>query len=156
MAKFKFKLQSVLRFREQVENNIKNEFGIAVQKLEREKAELRRLNFARDRHIFEFNQKSEKAKVRDLIEYNNYISFLNSKINHQKDVVNCALNNVDKIRDKLTIAVKKRKILEKLKEKKLEEFLYDLSKEEYGLTDEITSYKQSINIAGETNKNAKE
>lgn len=146
MAKFKFKLQSVLRLREQIEDNLKNELGKAVQKLEKEKAELRRLNFIRDKHILEFNQKSEKAKVNELIEYNKFLSFMNVRINRQKELVNYALKNVDKIRDELIIAVKKRKIIEKLKERAYKKHLYEETKKVFALTDEITSYNYSNNV----------
>ncbi len=149
MAKFKFQLQTVLNIKNQQEDNLKNELGKAVQKLEKEKSELHRLNFVKDRHIMEFNEKSRKTTVEKLKEYNAYISLLTSKIKRQKENVNYASQNVDKVREELIKAVKERKILDKLKEKKYEEYMLESSREELKSNDEVVSYKYYDNDTGD-------
>ena len=79
MAKFNFKLQTLLNVKSQMEDNLKNELGKAIHKLEEEKAKLRRLEFEKNRYIMEFNEKSRKTTVNNLIKFNNYISFLAAK-----------------------------------------------------------------------------
>ncbi|NTV90596.1 MAG: flagellar export protein FliJ [Clostridiales bacterium] len=149
MAKFTFQLQTVLNIKNQQEDNLKNELGKAVQKLEKEKAELHRLNFAKDRMIMEFNEKSRKTTVEKLKEYNAYISLLGTRIKRQKENVNKASQNVDKVREELIQAVKERKILEKLKEKKYEEYLVEANREELKVNDEVVSYKYFDNDTGD-------
>jgi flagellar FliJ protein len=151
MAKFKFQLQTLLNIRNQQEENLKNELGKAVQRLEKEKAELHRLNFSKDRLIMEFNEKSRKTTVERLKEYNAYISVLSEKIKYQKENVNSASKNVDKVREELIKAVKDRKILDKLKEKKYDEYLIEENREELKSTDETASYKHFENDTGDVN-----
>ncbi|OGO80406.1 MAG: flagellar export protein FliJ, partial [Clostridiales bacterium GWC2_40_7] len=130
MAKFIFKLQTLLKVKIQMEDNLKNDLGKAIQKFEEEKAKLRRLEFEKSRYIMEFNEKSRKTTVNNLIKFNNYISFLAVKILNQKENINLASRNVDKIREELIKIVKEREILDKLKEKKYGVFQKELLKDE--------------------------
>ncbi len=149
MAKFIFKLQSVLNLRKQKEDNIKNELGIAIQRLEQEKRRLSELENTLDATVREFNEKTRKTTVHELIEYNEYLSLLNSRIKSQKDNVNNAAQYVDKVREELVKAVKDRKILEKLKERHYEEFLLKQKKLEQKTNDEIVSYNYNESSAGD-------
>ena len=151
MAKFIFKLQTLLKVKIQMEDNLKNDLGKAIQKFEEEKAKLRRLEFEKSRYIMEFNEKSRKTTVNNLIKFNNYISFLAVKILNQKENINLASRNVDKIREELIKIVKERKILDKLKEKKYGVFQKELLKDEQRLNDEIVSFKQIHRHTGEDN-----
>ena len=151
MAKFIFKLQTLLKVKIQMEDNLKNDLGKAIQKLEEEKAKLRRLEFEKSRYIMEFNEKSRKTTVNNLIKFNNYISFLAVKILNQKENINLASRNVDKIREELIKIVKEREILDKLKEKKYGVFQKELLKDEQRLNDEIVSFKQIHRHTGEDN-----
>ncbi len=149
MAKFHFRLQSVLNVKTQQEDNLKNELGKAIQKLEAEKRILSSLERASLELTAEFNEKARKSTVHKLIEYNGYLSLLTSKIKLQKENVNQAALNVDKVREELVKAVKERKILDRFKEKRLEEFRLEQNKLEQKTNDEIVSYKQSGSSAGE-------
>lgn len=149
MAKFSFRLQSVLNVKLQREDNLKNELGKAIQRLEEEKARLAELEKSLGDTVAEFNEKAKKTTVHKLIEFNEYLSLLNSRIKQQKENVNCAALNVDKIREELLKAVKERKILEKLKEKKHDEFLLEQKKLEQQTNDEIVSYKHKDGNAGD-------
>lgn len=149
MAKFIFKLQSVLNLRKQKEDNIKNELGIAIQRLEQEKRRLSELENTLDATVREFNEKTRKTTVHELIEYNEYLSLLNSRIKSQKDNVNNAAQYVDKVREELVKAVKDRKMLEKLKERHYEEFLLEQKKLEQKTNDEIVSYNYNESSAGD-------
>ena len=149
MAQFSFRLQSVLKVKIQQEDNLKNELGKAIRKLESEKLKLARLKTALDDLVAEFNEKTKKTTVHKLIEYNEYLSLLTSKIKFQKENVNCAALNVDKIREELVKAVKERKILDKFKEKKLEEYLLEQKKLEQKTNDEIVSYNHKDSSPGD-------
>jgi len=149
MAKFIFKLQSVLNLKKQNEDSKKNELGKAIQRLEAEKQKLAALEDTLENTVKEFNEKTKKATVHELIEYNEYLSLLNSRIKVQKENVNNAALNVDKVREELIFAVKERKILDKLKEKQHEEFLTEQKKLEQKTNDEIVSYNHNDNSSGD-------
>ena len=149
MAKFNFRLQAVLNVKTQQENNLKNELGKAIQKLETEKQKLVVLENALNDLDTEFNEKTKKATVKKLIEYNDYRSLLTAKIKLQKERVNCEAQNVDKVREELVKAVKERKILDKLKEKKKEEYLLEQKQLEQKTNDEIVSYNHNESRPGD-------
>ncbi len=149
MARFTFKLQPVLKLKEQQEESKKNELGKAIQVLEAEKRKLAGLEDSLSAAVREFNEKTKKTTVHKLIEFNEYISVLNSRIKSQKENVNNAALYVDKVREELLEAVKERKILEKLKEKKYEEYLIEQKRLEQKTNDEIVSYKQNESSAGD-------
>ncbi len=151
MPKFNFKLQTLLKVKNQMEDNLKNDLGKAVHKLEGEKVKLRRLEFEKNRNILDFNEKSKKTAVHNLIKFNHYLSFLAVKIQDQKENINFASRNVDKIREELIKIVKEREILDKLKEKDYDFFLKEQLKDEQRLNDEIVSFKQIHRYAGEEN-----
>lgn len=143
MASFSFRLQPVLNIRIQTEDNLKNELGKAIQQLEAEKRKLSELENELDGLVDEFNKKTKKTTVRKLIEVKEYLSLLDSKIKRQKENVNSAMLNVDKIREELLKAVKERKILEKLRDRKYEEYLLEQKRLEQKTNDEIVSYNRN-------------
>ncbi len=143
MASFSFRLQPVLNIRIQTEDNLKNELGKAIQLLEAEKRKHSELESELDGLVNEFNKKTKKTTVRKLIEVKEYLSLLDSKIKRQKENVNSAMLNVDKIREELVKAVKDRKILEKLRDRKYEEYLLEQKRLEQKTNDEIVSYNRN-------------
>lgn len=149
MAKFNFRLQPLLNVKSHQEDNIKNELGKAIGKLEKEKAILSDLECKEEKLIREFNEKSKKSTVEKLIKFNEYLSFLNSEIKQQKENVNCAARIVDKVREKLIEIVRERKILDNLRDRKHEQFLFEQQKEEQRLNDEIVSFKHKGKDTGE-------
>ncbi len=142
MASFSFRLQPVLNIRIQAEDNLKNELGKAIQLLELEKQKLSELESELDGLVYEFNKKTRKTTVRKLIEVKKYLSLIDSRIKRQKENINSAMLNVDKIREELLKAVKERKILEKLRERKYEEYLLEQKRLEQKTNDEIVSYNR--------------
>jgi flagellar export protein FliJ len=149
VPKFSFKLQTLLKVKTQQEDNLKNELGKAIRKLEEENSILRRIEFEKNKYIFEFNEKSRKTTVNNLIKFNNYISHLTNKIMLQKENINLASHNVDKVREDLIKIVKEREILDKLKDKKYAEYLIEQNKDEQKINDEIISYKHTGNDTGD-------
>lgn len=148
MARFSFRLQPLLNVKSQQEDNKKIELGKAMQRLEAERARLKSLETEKSDYIDEFNKKAVKTTVLKLVEYNRYISLLTSKIKRQKENVNCASRNVDKIRGELIKVSSERKIFDKLKDSKYELFLKEQASEEQKLNDEIVSFRKG-NDTGE-------
>lgn len=149
MAKFSFRLQSVLNLKNQQEDNLKNELGKALRRLDNEKHKLAQLKSSLIDLEAQFNEKAKKSDVYKLIKFNEYLSLLTSKIKLQKEKVNCAALNVDKVREELVKAVKERKILDKLKEKKKEEYFQEQKRSEQKTNDEIVSYNRKDSSSGD-------
>lgn len=144
MPKFSFKLQSILKIKKQMEDSIKNDLGKALKKLEDEKLALNNLLEKEEACINTLCEKSGKLiSIKDLKDYNDYISYLGDVITIQKENVNLAEYNVDKVRDELLVVVKERKMLEKLKGKKLDEYKVQLLIDEQKMNDEIVSFKRN-------------
>lgn len=144
MAKFIFKMQSLLNIKRQMEQSLKNELGKAVQKLELEKNRFKSLEIEQEECISNLNSKSSKGIIVSKIqEYNSYISLLKEKMKIQKENINYAQNIVDKYREQLIKMMQEKEILEKLREKKYAEYLIEELKEEQKIIDEVISYKYS-------------
>lgn len=149
MAKYVFKLQTLLNLKLQLEDSLKNELGKAVQRLEEEKRIQKQIELNREECINKVNIESSRGTtVEKLREYSGYISLLKEKIELQKENVKYAENNVDNYRENLIKVVQEKKMLEKLKEKNHEDFIKNELKEERGINDEIVSYKYN---SGEKN-----
>lgn len=147
MAKFVFKLQSVLDLRIQLEENLKLELGKAITELEKEKQILRSIEIQLKETSDQFTARSVQGITVDkCIEFNSYLSFLNTKITRQKENVNQAALNVDKYREQLIKAVQDKEMLERLREKKYRIFRDGEFKTEQKLNDEIVSYKFKTDI----------
>lgn len=151
MAKFIFKLQSILNLRQQMEDSAKNELAKARKKLEREKRILKGLEDNEYNSMKEIANRSVRGiRVDEIKKMNLYLSSLRIQIGIQKENVNCARGNVDKVREELVKRVQEREMLDKLKERKYEEYFIELSRQEQKLNDEIVSFKYGEeNMTGE-------
>jgi flagellar protein FliJ len=144
MAKFVFKMQSLLNIKTQMEESLKNELGKAVQKLELEKNKLKKIEIDKDECINNLKSKSSKGIIVSKIqEYNSYISLLKERMKIQKENINYAQNIVDKYREQLIKMMQEKEMLEKLKDKKYQEYLLEQAKAEQKINDEVISYKYS-------------
>lgn len=144
MARFIFKLQSVLNFKKQVENNLKNQLGNALRKLEEEKEVLNNFEKEKKKYISEIGSKaSTGVKIGLLRSYNSYISFIRQEILNQCERIKSVQEIVDKYREELIQAMKSRKILETLKEKQYEEYLREERKKEQKIIEEVINFKMS-------------
>lgn len=141
MTKFNFKLEKVLNYKETVENLKKNRFGSVQQKLNKEESLLD--DFNKYKVLISDEKKStiNSIKAGDLVMYNTYINDLNTKIAKQQEVVLETKKELEKVKEEMIDAVKEKKIFEKLKENKFEEYTYDLKKQDEKLNDSIVSYK---------------
>lgn len=152
MPKFNFKLQPMLNLKMQLEDQLKNELGKATQKLEFEKNRLSHIENEREEQINRINTESSQGiTIEKLKEYGVYISYLKARIEAQKENVNYAHKIVDKYREELIKAVQERDMLEKLKEKKFQEYMLEMNREEQKLNDEIISYNFNKNSLGDSN-----
>ena len=140
-------MQTFLNLKEQFEKSTKNELGIAVMKLEEEKAKL----YAIDERIAQCTDDFKRAcsgilqpdKIKEL---NIYLEYLQRERERQEANVKRQQQNVDKIREKLVEIMKERKVLENLKEKEFQEFLKQEEIKEQQRVDELVSYKEAAKM----------
>ncbi|MCL2753790.1 MAG: flagellar export protein FliJ [Defluviitaleaceae bacterium] len=142
MAKFSFKLSSILNIKEKMEDLKKNEFGKAMMALEAEKARLATLQDTKSLCIQSFRDSlATGVKPDDLQQHNIYIDRLKVLIKQQKLVIIKAEEFVEVKRLELVEAMRERKTMDTLKENAYEEHLAEEKQSEQKVIDEIVSYK---------------
>lgn len=152
MPGFKFKLQSLLNIKQQMEDSLKNQLGKAIQAFEIEKKKLEELYEQKKKCMSEVsNEVSDGTTIEKLRSFNAYISFIKEKIINQSESVKSAHAIVDKYREELLDIVKERKMLEALKEKHFAKFLKEMEINQQKIVDEVISYKESKKNSGGQN-----
>jgi flagellar protein FliJ len=135
MAKrFQFRLEPVLRLRTHKVNEAKEELGSVMRKrIEKEQDLIDKQNYFTDLLIVKAGQYSA-ADLQAQISHENAVKEEIKKLEKEKE----QLLEIESLkRDKLTVAMKEEKILEKLKEKKLIIHNEDASKEEMKVLDDL-------------------
>lgn len=145
MAGYKFKLQNILKLRENVEKDKKNEFGAATQRLNKEKLKLEQLNA----EMYNMCEEIETAvsigiSVKELRLQQQFIDYYKYSISNQAVRTKMAEEHLDNCRHTLIEAVQDKKIMEKLKEIDYGKYIYTEQKSEEKLVDDLVSFKQSI------------
>mgnify|MGYP005863604175 CR=1 FL=1 len=142
MNRFRFRLQSILRVREIEEDKKKREFGLAMQNLHREEQSLRHLaTILSDHEQYMESSSRGRVSVRDLQNNYNFARALDGKIITQKRRVKDRKKIVDSKRSELAESTKRKKILERLKERYRIEHEQAAVKEEQSIIDDITSVR---------------
>ena len=139
---FKFKLQSVLDYRLNIEEKILNEFSELKRELDRQKAMLEELKSERENMVAGLrNMQSQTIKAHDISSILVYVDRLRESEKQQKQVIQQIMEAVDKKRQELVEAVKNRKIMENLKDKQKEEYIKDVNDTEQKDSDEMSVLK---------------
>ncbi|NLM74107.1 MAG: flagellar export protein FliJ [Clostridiaceae bacterium] len=142
MAKFKFRLQTYLNLKIQLEKDARNELGLATIKLQQEKEKLKNIVDCIDLYTDKFRKactgQIQPAKINEI---KTYLEHLDHRKQIQLLNVKKAQENVDKKREKLIEIMKEKKVLEKLREHKFEEYKKEEERSEQQRVDELVSYK---------------
>ncbi len=141
MAKFRFKLQSILDIKLKLESQAKIAYGQANAKLRKEEAALQML--ITQRSMYEkraVELVSGNISIRDIKENRQSIDIMKSKIRAQMMVVHAAEKQVEAARLKLNEMIMERKTFEKLREHAFEEFKQEVAYEENQAVNELVSY----------------
>jgi len=139
---FKFKLQSVLDYRLNIEEKILNEFSELKRELDRQKAMLEELKSERESMVAGLrNMQSQTIKAHDISSILVYVDRLRESEKQQKQVIQQIMEAVDQKRKDLVEAVKNRKIMENLKDKQKEEYIKDVNDTEQKDSDEMSVLK---------------
>lgn len=120
---FVFKLQSVLDYRKNIEEKILNEFSANKRELELEELKLQNLIKEWSNLIGELRKMQNKSvHVDDIACYVSYVELVRKNEEKQNKVIALVKEQLETKRKELLEAVKKRKVMEKLKERHGEEY----------------------------------
>jgi len=138
MKKFKFSLEKVLAYRKQVEEQLKTEL---INKREEHRALVEELDFLRAKYS-EFKRSLGEGRIeaRRLAHWNERSLFLEDLIDKQAEMVEQSLSRLRELQKKYIEARRSSMVLEKLKEKKIAQYKYEVSREiQKGLDEFATS-----------------
>lgn len=141
MAKFRYRMQSILDIKYQLETQAKMELGKAQIALNEEQEKQQRLIDRKAAYLEEGRRlREDTISVNDLRDNRNAVLIMDDLIVAQRIEVAKAAEAVELARQKLTEIMQERKMHEKLKEKALLEFLEEEKRAEAKVVDELTSY----------------
>jgi len=120
MVGFNFRLETVLQHRRRIEEDCQRKLAAAFADLAEEKRGLARIEATRDRYREELQQKlKNNMTASEMLLFQRYFDQLAFDIADQKTKVAAAAQLFEKSRTELVAALKKRKVLDKLKEKQI-------------------------------------
>jgi flagellar protein FliJ len=141
MKQFEFRLQKVMETTHAREEMQKKELALALADVERNEAMLERMldKLAEELEAFSGRRNSGSIKVCELSQYASYTDKLLGEINRQRQEIVKLAELVDEHRRKLLEITKDKKILERLKEKRYEEYRLKLRQVEQKFMDELSA-----------------
>ncbi len=141
MAKFRYRMQSILNIKYQLETQARMELGKAQMALNEEQEKLQRLIDRKAAYLEEGRRIRKKAlSVNELRDNRNAVLIMDELIVAQRTEVARAAEAVELAREKLTEIMQERKMHERLREKALLQFLEEEKAAEAKVVDELTSY----------------
>ncbi len=144
MKKFAYSMQNILNLQYKFEEQEKAAFREAMLKLQNEEDILKQ--FIAQKNSYEEQLKQEVTGTVDLkmvLQYRKSIDVMRSRIRSQMIKVHLEEKNVESARVKLQQEMKKRKTHEVMREKALQDYMYEMAAEEAKEIDETVSYKHS-------------
>lgn len=142
MSCFRFSMQNILDMKEKLEDQAKNEYGQANARLLREQEKLDAIIERREeaKRMLKLILR-ETLSIVEIRKKENAVEVLKFYVMQQQLVVKRCEKEVEVAREKLSEAMKERKIFEKLREKAFEEFVLEENRREQKEVDELMSYK---------------
>ena len=141
MARFRYRMQSILNIKIKLETQAKLDFAEAKAALDEEEAKLsalydRKTAYEQEAELLLQNQ----LNVRDIIDNKTAILRMDEYISAQILQVRLATEAVERAQERLTEIMKERKTHETLREKAFDEFLREENRAESKEIDQLTSY----------------
>ena len=150
MAKFQYRMQSILDIKYKLEEQAKQEFSAAQIRYQEETERLETLRKSTPASLSETRTDADpRLKVPELQRRTQAVAIMEETLPAQKEVVFRAMAEADKARQKLNQCMQERKTHEKLREHQFEEFLQGLNAEERKEIDELVSYRYSRSEEGD-------
>ena len=140
MKKYKFKLESILGFRERIEEQLRSELSDLHHNLAEEEARVTNLERYYNEETDRMLERGEITPL-ELTLYNGYLSGIRTRIEDGHKIVATCTARVENKREELLEAAKEKKVLEVMKEKDHKEYHKAILKIEQRMLDEHSTNK---------------
>jgi len=142
MARFVYRMQSVLNIKQQTENQTKMEFAMAQAELNKQLDILQEYVTRKENYMREAEElrNSESLKLQEILDNQYATAQMDVMIKHQAGVIKQYEDKVEKARVKLTRNIQERKMQETLRDRAFAEFLEEQKQEEAKENDQRTSF----------------
>lgn len=141
MAKFRYRMQSILEIKKKLEEQAKNEFAAARAALNEEEDKLEQLKKRKEAYEDEGRALRENTlNIMDIIENKEALLRMDEFIADQQLNVKRAQDRMEEVRLVLQTAMQESKTQEKLREKAFEQFVKEENAKESKEIDELVSY----------------
>lgn len=141
MARFRYRMQSILNIKIKMEEQAKMEFAAARMHLDEEEEKLQVLFDRKEAYENKGRElRKDSLKVLDILENRDAIAVMDEFILFQKQQVKHAEEQLEAARKKLQLARQESKTQERLREKAFEVFIHEENAREAKEVDELTSY----------------
>ncbi|CDF07188.1 putative uncharacterized protein [Firmicutes bacterium CAG:95] len=141
MAKFRYRMQSILEIKKKLEEQAKNEFAAARAALNEEEDKLEQLKKRKEAYEDEGRALRENTlNIMDIIENKEALLRMDEFIADQQLNVKRAQDRMEEARLALQTAMQESKTQEKLREKAFGQFVKEENKRESKEIDELVSY----------------
>ncbi len=147
--RFVYKLQALLNWKKNLEELAQMRLADKLMYLKTQEEEIQNLRNQRSAYAQEINDRSLRGlKAGEYLTYQQYFEESYKNLILKEEKKKQTIGEIEREREKLIAFTKQRKILEKLKEKKLEKFMYQAEREEQIKNDEraIRRYQSPVKI----------
>ena len=145
MKKFQFSLESVLGYKQQVLESLQNEHAILIQKMRQQEERLRQMEESYRAWNEEFRQaEMEGITVAEAMRYESGLRFWEKEIAQQRQTVLQCQQEVEQKRRQVVAARQETASLEKLRDKKQEEYRKAVQKCEELFIEEVVAAQKAM------------
>lgn len=145
MKDFQFRLDTVLRVKGQVLNNLRNEYSEVTRAVAKKKQDIEELDKQFDRMNFSFREKKEKGiTALEASLYGEYMKNIHSQKNTELNNLEVLKMEEERKREAVVEAKIDKSTIDKLREKKYSEYKNALRKEEERIIDELIVQKRFL------------
>ena len=142
MARFVYKMQSVLNIKQQTENQTKMEFAVAQAELNKQLDILDEYITRKENYIKEAEElrNEDSLKLQEILDNQYATAQMDVMIKQQAGVIKRYEDQVEKVRVKLTRNIQERKMQETLRDRAFAEYIEEQKQEEAKENDQRTSF----------------
>lgn len=139
MKAFRFSLESVLSYRRQVEEMRKREFALALRAAQEQQAALHGFYADEARAKEELRDIERRFEVADMLAQRRWLAALARRIAHARDLLRQRTEAQVKARGAYVQARRATRVLERLRERRKEDWSLQVTREEAKLMDEVAA-----------------
>ncbi len=142
MARFVYRMQSVLNIKQQTENQTKMEFGVAQAEYNSQLELLEEYISRKERYLKEAEElrNEDSLRLQDILDNQFATAQMDAMIKQQMAVVKQYEARLERVRVKLTRNIQERKMQETLRDRAFAEFLEEQKQEEAKENDQRSSF----------------